>query len=161
MESLGAGARAHPAALHTAAQLLAHRTAGLNHAASGATRGRRQGLPAARVMAPGRPVGAAPLGPFAIQAVAERLRRGVHLLAGHVRVAADGREVGVPQVLGDQSRVARGLAQPRRGGVAQRVGGSRALRARSPDAAADDVGQDVLLQAPTGQPTEHRLLRGG
>lgn len=49
--------------------------------------------------------------------VGERLHDGAHLLAGEVYVAADGREVRVPEVLRDESRVAGGLAQPCRGGA--------------------------------------------
>jgi hypothetical protein len=36
----------------------------------------------------------------------------MHLLTGDVGVVADGREVGVPEVLGDEPCVACGLAQP-------------------------------------------------
>jgi hypothetical protein len=54
-------------------------------------------------------------------AVGERLGGGVQLLACDVGIAAHGREVCVTEVLGDQAGVAGGLAQPRRGGVAECV----------------------------------------
>ena len=74
----------------------------------------------------------------------EPSRRVEELVAIDVRVARDGREVGVAEVLGDETGVAELLAQPGRGGVAQRVGGDVLLDPGARRGAADDVGEDRL-----------------
>ena len=53
----------------------------------------------------------------------ESIGRFEQLLAVDVRVARDGREVRVAEVLGDEPRVAELLAEPGRGGVAEGVRG--------------------------------------
>jgi hypothetical protein len=83
------------------------------------------------------------------------------LVAVDVRVASHGREVGVAEVLGDEAGVATLLAQPGRGGVAQRVGGDVRLDPGSRRGAPDDVGEDRLLQASAGEPAEDRIGRLG
>lgn len=57
----------------------------------------------------------------------ERRRGLVQLVRRHMRVPADGGEVGVAKIGGDETRVARLLTQPRRGGVTERVGGDPLL----------------------------------
>jgi hypothetical protein len=76
-------------------------------------------------------------------------RRGgrVQLLIGDVGVAADGGEVGVAEIGGHEARVARLLAQPGGGRVAERVGGDALLEAGALAGAADDAGKDRRLQA--------------
>ncbi len=83
------------------------------------------------------------------------------LVAVDVRVASHGREVGVAEVLGDEAGVAELLAQPGRGGVAQRVGGDVLLDPGARRGAPDDVGEDRLLQASAGEPAEDRIGRPG
>jgi hypothetical protein len=66
----------------------------------------------------------------------------VKLSFGDVRVAADGGEVGVAEVVGYEPRVAGRLPEPGRGGVAEGVGSgallesgaARATRAQGPRA---------------------------
>jgi len=78
-----------------------------------------------------------------------------------VRVACNGREVSVAEVLGDEAGVAHLLAEPRRGCVAQRVRGDVFLDPGALGGAADDVGEDRLLQASTREPAEHGVGRLG
>ena len=78
-----------------------------------------------------------------------------------MRVPRDSRKVGVAEVLGDEARVAELLAEPGRSRVAQRVGGDVLLDPGALRGAADDVGEDRLLQASTGEPAEHGVGRLG
>jgi hypothetical protein len=83
-------------------------------------------------------------------------RRIEELVAVDVRVARDRREVGVTEVLGDEAGVADFLAEPRRGCVAQRVGGDMLLDPSALRRATDYVGEDRLLQASAREPAEDR-----
>ena len=71
----------------------------------------------------------------------------MQLVLGDVGVAADGGEVGVAEIGGDEAGVAGLLAQPGRGGVAERVGGDALLDRGPLGGAADDRGEDRRLQA--------------
>jgi hypothetical protein len=93
--------------------------------------------------------------------IGHRLRRSVQLVAGDVGIAADRRQVGVSEVLGHQPRVAGGLAQPCRGGVAQRMRGHALRQPGPPGAARDDIGQDRGLEPPAREPAEDRVVRPG
>jgi hypothetical protein len=85
----------------------------------------------------------------------------VELVAIDVRVASDGREVGVTEVLGDEAGVAALLAQPGCGGVPKRVGGDVLLDPGACGGAADDVGEDRLRQASAVDPAEDWVGRLG
>lgn len=65
------------------------------------------------------------------------------------------------EVLGDEPRVAEFLAEPGRGRVAERVRGDVLLEPGALRGAADDVGEDRLLQSSAGQPAEDRVGRLG
>ena len=88
-------------------------------------------------------------------------RRDEELVPVDVRVARDRREVGVAEILGDEAGVAELLAEPGRGGVAQRVGGDVLLDPGAPGGAADDVGEDRLVQTSPGEPADDRVGRRG
>jgi hypothetical protein len=88
-------------------------------------------------------------------------RCGEELVAVHVCVARDSRKVGVTEVLGDEAGVADLLAEPGRGCVAQRVGGDVLLDSGALGGAADDVGEDRLLEASARKPAEHGVGRLG
>jgi hypothetical protein len=83
------------------------------------------------------------------------------LVAVDVRVARHRREVGMTEVLGDKAGVADLLAEPGRGCVAQRVGGDVLLDPGALRGSPDDVGEDRLLQASTGETAEDRVGRRG
>ncbi len=83
---------------------------------------------------------------------------GEQLLAGDVGVPADRREVGVAEVLGDQACVAEFLAEPGRGGVAERVRGDMLLESGPFRCTADDLGEDRLLEASSMQSAEDGRL---
>ncbi len=83
------------------------------------------------------------------------------LLAVDMRVARDRGEVGVAEVLGDETRVAELLAEPGCGGVAQRVRGDVLLEPGPLRGAADDVREDRLLESSALEPTEDRIGRLG
>jgi hypothetical protein len=90
------------------------------------------------------------------------LARGLEeLLAIDVRIARDGREVGVAEVLRYETRVAELPAQPGCRCVSQRVGGDVFLDAGALGGAADDVGEDRLLESSAGEPAEDRVGRRG
>src|SRR5436305_1294233 len=78
-------------------------------------------------------------------------RRRKELVAVDVRVARHGREIGVAEVLGDEAGVAQLLPEPGRGGVAKRVRGDVLLYPGTLRGSPDDVGEDRLLQASTGE----------
>jgi hypothetical protein len=88
-------------------------------------------------------------------------RRFEKLLPVDVRVPRDRREVGVSEVLGDESRVTQLLAQPGRGSVAQRVRGDVLLDPGALRGATDDVREDRLLQPPALEPAEDGVGRLG
>jgi len=88
----------------------------------------------------------------------EATRGREQLLARDVRVAADRGEVGVAEVLGDQACVAEFLAQPGRGGVAERVRGDVFFQSRPFRRAADDLGEDRLLEASAVEAAEDGRL---
>ena len=90
------------------------------------------------------------------------LNRGLEqLLTVDVGVARDGREVGVAEVLGDEPRVAKLLAEPRRSRVAERVGGDVLLELSALRRAADDVGEDCLLNRPPWRPQKTGSVDSG
>ncbi len=91
----------------------------------------------------------------------ESTRRLEQLLAVDVGVARNGREVGVAEVLGDEPGVAALLPEPGRSGVAQRVRSDVLLDPGALGGAADDVGEDRLLQASAGETAEDRVGRRG
>ena len=68
----------------------------------------------------------------------ENSGRGVQLILSDVRVAGHRGQVCVPEILGDQARVACGLAQPRRRRVAQCVRGDVLVDAGACRGAVDD-----------------------
>jgi hypothetical protein len=78
-----------------------------------------------------------------------------------VDVACDGREIGLTEVLGNEAGVADLLAEPGCGGMAQRVDGDVLLDPGALRGAADDVGEDRLLQASTRETAEDRVGRRG
>jgi hypothetical protein len=67
----------------------------------------------------------------------------------------------VSEVLGDEAGVAELLPEPGRCGVTQGVRGDVLLQSGSPGGAADDVGEDRLLEASAGEPAEDRVGRRG
>jgi hypothetical protein len=83
------------------------------------------------------------------------------LLTVDVGVARDGREVGVAKVLGDEPRVPELLAEPRRSRVAERVRGDVLLELGALRRAADDVGEDRLLQPSALEATEDGSVGSG
>ena len=78
--------------------------------------------------------------------------------AGDVRVAADRGQVGVAEVLRDQSGVSELLPQPRRGRVAKRVRGDVLFESGSFRGAANDLSEDRLLQTSAGEAAEDGSL---
>jgi hypothetical protein len=86
--------------------------------------------------------------------------RGEELVAVDVG-ACDGREVGMAEILGDEAGVAELLPEPGRGGVAERVRGDVLLYPGTLRGSPDDVGEDRLLQASTGETAEDRVSRRG
>src|SRR5271167_1068656 len=121
MESLGAGVRSLPPATIRTANVISSRRSGCSHWSVPGGQLRRiddlRGRP--------WPVRGSSRGGYPALAwvAGERLGGGVELLARDVGVAAHRREVCMSEVLGDQPGIACGLAQPRRGGVAQRMRG--------------------------------------
>ena len=97
--------------------------------------------------------------PFDARLRSDRRGRRVKLVAGDMRVAVHGRQIGVAQVLGDQARVAGGAAQPGGRRVAQGVGGDGLCEPGARGAAADDRGQDRGLQAAALQAAEDWVAR--
>ena len=89
----------------------------------------------------------------------QELRGVVELGVGDVGVAAHRGEVGVAEVLGHEARVARDLAQPRGGGVAQRMRGDVLLQSGARCGASDDAGEDRGLKARAAKAAEHRIRR--
>src|SRR4051794_28126060 len=81
------------------------------------------------------------------------------LLAINVRVPRNGREVGVAEVLSDETRVAEFLAKPCCGRVAQRVRRNVLRDVGTCRGATDDVGEGRLLQTTAGEPAEHGVGR--
>lgn len=90
--------------------------------------------------------------------VGECLHSCVHLAACDVRVAADSREVSVPQVLSDKARVARGLPQPCCGRVPERVRRDVLGKAGTDGATVDDRGKHVRLQPSACKAAEDMLF---
>ncbi len=88
-------------------------------------------------------------------------RRGEQLFPIDVRIPRDGREIGVAEVLGDEAGVAELLAEPGRGGVAERVRSDVLLDPGALSGTTDDVGEDRLLQPPALEPTEDGVGRFG
>jgi hypothetical protein len=70
----------------------------------------------------------------------------VQLVVGDVGVTADGGEIGVAEVCGDEPGIAGLLAEPGRRGVAERVGSDALLDRGLLGGAADDRGEDRRLQ---------------
>ena len=82
----------------------------------------------------------------------------VQFVGGDVGVAADGREVGVAEVGGNQAGIAGLLAQPGSGAVAERVCGDPLLEVGALGGAADDRGEDRRLQALAREAAEDRCV---
>ena len=75
-----------------------------------------------------------------------------------MRVTADGGEVGVAEVLGDEAGVAEFLAEPGCCCVAERVRCDVLLESRPFGCTADDLREDRLLESPPGEAAEDRRL---
>ena len=89
----------------------------------------------------------------------EATRRRVEFVTCDVRIAADGREVAVPEIVGDETGVAKLLPKPRGGGVPERVSRDRLLESGSRRCTVDDRCERRLLEPTTGEPAEDRVLR--
>jgi hypothetical protein len=74
----------------------------------------------------------------------------VQLVGSHVRVAADGGEVGVTEVRRYEASIARLLTEPHGSRVPQCVGSDPLLEPGSLGGATDDGGEDRRLQSPAG-----------
>jgi len=90
--------------------------------------------------------------------VGEHVGGVVKLLWCDVRVAGHRREVGVPEVLGDEAGVASALALPSRRGVAHRVGSDALVEPSALGGPMDGVCEDRRLELATGE-SAHRLAR--
>jgi hypothetical protein len=84
----------------------------------------------------------------------------VQLVLGDVGVAADGRQVRVPEVSGDEASVTRLLPQPGSGGVTKRVRGDALLEPRPLGSATDDRAQDRRLEPLALEAAEDGRVRG-
>ncbi len=86
---------------------------------------------------------------------------GVKLVGGDVGVAANGREIGMAEVGGDETGIAGLLAQPGRGGVAERVGADGLLDSGSLGCAPDQRGEDRRGEPFAGKAAEDGVLACG
>jgi hypothetical protein len=85
----------------------------------------------------------------------------VQLVGSHVRVAADGGEVGVTEVCRYEASIARLLTEPHGSRVPQCVGSDPLLEPGSLGGATDDGGEDRRLQSPAFRITEGRGVGRG